>query len=59
MGLTEMRGSGATRVENEDYLATCWSEVCMLLSDVVIEYKLRQGRNSDEAGCCHAGLKKS
>ena len=53
--LTEMRGSGATRVEKEDYLATCCSTVCMLLSDAVIEYEVRQNRISDVAGCCHGG----
>ena len=59
MDLTEMRGSGATRVEKEDYLATCCSTVCMFLSDTVMEYEVRQDRISDEAGCCHAGLSDS
>ena len=59
MDLTEMRGSGATRVEKEDYLATYCSTVCMSLSDAVIEYEVRQKRISDEAGRCHAGLRNS
>ena len=54
MDLTEMRGSGAIRVAKKDYLTTCCSTVCMFLSDAVIEYKVRQDRISDEAGCCHA-----
>lgn len=45
MDLAEMRGSGATRVETDDYLATCCSTVCILMSDAVIEYKVGQGRN--------------
>ena len=59
MDLTEMRGSGAPRIEKEDYLATCCSTVCIFLSDAVIEYQVRQERISDEAGCCHAGLRNS